>query len=398
MERFGRESLCHRVNRRAEENIKKVFIPDERLRERGLDEETFMIHERMSSFMFDIEKKYQDKSIIIISHQGPLKALSDKLLNTAEVVEFNFVPYPHNDKFELDLHRPYIDEIELVSEEGSPLTRIPEVIDGWVESASMPFAEHHYPFENKKAFESRFPGDFVAEYIAQTRTWFYYMHSIAVILFDSVSFKNVISTGNVQAQDGSKMSKSQGNYTDPLILIDRVGADAFRYYMMSGVVMQAEDMLFKDEEVKEVHNRLINILANTFNFYELYADGTLADNALKSKHVLDQWIVSRLHNLIIEVTAAMEAYDMVRATRPVRDFVSDLSTWYIRRSRERFKGSDTQDKEYALATTRYVFKELSKLVAPVMPFIAEDIYQQVRDSKDPMSVHLALWPDGGVVD
>lgn len=366
------------------------------------------VKRRVGEFLYEIEKKYSDKNILIVSHGDPLwmamgvsegddvpkmlKTLTQNYPKYAEITELNFVPLPHNDNFELDLHRPYIDEVELVSEEGKPLKRIPEVIDGWVESASMPFAEYHYPFENKKAFESHFPGDFVAEYIAQTRTWFYYMHTIAVALFDNISFRNVISTGNIQAKDGSKMSKSKGNYTDPLVLIDSVGADAFRYYMMSSVVMQSEDLLFKDEEVKDVHNRLVNILANSLTFYELYADGTSATEGLKSTHALDKWILARLNGVIKEVTEAMEAYDMVRASRPLKDFVSDLSTWYIRRSRDRFKGEDIEDKKFALGMTRHVFKEFAKLIAPVMPFIAEEIYGKVKEEGDPMSVHLAEWP------
>lgn len=366
------------------------------------------VRQRIGAFLYEIENKYSGKSILIISHGDPIwmaKAVAEGA-NTpnmiwiaeehypkyAEISRLDFAPLPHNDNFELDLHRPYIDEIELVSEEGKPLKRIPEVIDGWVESASMPFAEYHYPFENKEAFELRFPGDFVAEYIAQTRTWFYYMHAIAVALFDNISFRNVISTGNIQAKDGSKMSKSKGNYTDPLVLIDSVGADAFRYYMMSSVVMQSEDLLFKDEEVKDVHNRLVNILANSLTFYELYADGTTTLDGLKSTHALDKWILARLNGVIKEVTEAMEAYDMVRASRPLKDFVSDLSTWYIRRSRDRFKGADVEDKKFALGMTRHVFKEFSKLIAPVMPFIAEEIYGKVREEGDPLSVHLAEWP------
>ncbi|MDO8565464.1 MAG: class I tRNA ligase family protein [bacterium] len=388
---------------------KEDLIIDERLHETGPDEDGIQMRKRMGEFIFDIEKKYQNKNILIVSHGMPLWVLKRVVVgersddfaennqpHTAEVAEILFSPFPHNDNFELDLHRPYIDEIEL-EKDGKPLKRIPEVIDGWVESASMPFAEYHYPFENKKEFESRFPGDFVAEYIAQTRTWFYYMHAIAVTLFGDVAFKNVVSTGNVQAKDGSKMSKSKGNYTDPLILLDSIGADAFRYYLMSSVVMQAEDMLFKDEEVKEVHNRLINILWNAFGFYELYADDATATST-NSKHILDRWIISRLYQLIKEVTTAMEEYNLVQASRPIRDFVTDLSTWYIRRSRDRFKGSDADDKQNALATTRYVFKEFSKLIAPIMPFISEDVYQKVKETNDPSSVHLTEWPEGGGVD
>jgi isoleucyl-tRNA synthetase len=388
--------------RETAEIVKKDFNVDERLREIGPNEDSLEVKRRMGEFLFELERKYQGKNILIISHGEPLWMLEkaakgeggdfeeSTMIHTGEIKELGFVPYPHNDNYELDFHRPYIDEVELVSEDGKILKRIPEVIDGWVESASMPFAEYHYPFEHKEDFEKRFPGDFIAEYIAQTRTWFYYMHSMAVLLFDNIAFKNVVTTGNVLAQDGSKMSKSKGNYTDPLTLIDRIGADAFRYYLMSSVVMQAEDMLFKDDEVKEVNNRLINILANSFTFYELYADGTPA--SAKSENVLDKWILARLNETVQEVTEALEAYDMVRASRPLKDFVTDLSTWYIRRSRDRFKGDDAKDKAQALGTSRHVFKEFSKLIAPVMPFIAEEIYLKIKEEGEPESVHLAEWP------
>lgn len=376
---------------------------DERLHEYN-EGSIELVSRRVGEFIYEIDKKHKGKNILIISHGNPLWVLeritsgndlkdfaSKKMLPTGGVEEIDFVPLSHNDNFELDLHRPYIDEVVL-EKDGKSLKRIPEVIDGWVESASMPFAEYHYPFENKEAFEAHFPGDFVAEYIAQTRTWFYYMHTMAVALFNNVSFRNVVSTGNILAQDGSKMSKSKGNYTDPLVLIDRVGADAFRYYLTSSVVMQSEDLSFKDEEVKDVHNRVINILANSLTFYELYADNTPSVEGLKSKNVLDKWILSRLNQVVNEVTEAMEAYDLVKASRPLKDFVSDLSTWYIRRSRDRFKGDDKEDKKFALGTTRHVFKEFSKLVAPIMPFLAEEVYSKVKELEDPESVHLAQWP------
>ncbi len=376
-----------------------ALVLDERLHEYN-ESSIQEVGKRMGGFIYELEKVHKNKNILIVSHGNPLwvlerlvngKSISDfkakNMLLTAESEELAFVPLPHNDNFELDLHRPYIDEVELVSEDGKPLKRIPEVLDGWVESASMPFAEYHYPFENKQVFEKNFPGDFIAEYIGQTRTWFYYMHAMAVLMFDNLAFKNVVTTGNILAADGSKMSKSKGNYTDPLILIDRIGADAVRYYMMSSVVMQAEDTLFKDEEIKEVQNRLINILANSFVFYELYADGT--PTSANSKNVLDRWILARFDDLLREVTKAMDAYDTIRATRPIKDFVTDLSTWYVRRSRDRFKNGDKE----ALATARYIFIEFSKVIAPVMPFIADEIYQKVRTEGEPLSVHLASWSE-----
>ena len=374
------------------------------------------VKQRASELLYELETKHSGKRILLISHNGPLQMLyagahgfdekqsaqsitnSSFNFKTGEWKELPFTPLPHNANYELDLHRPYIDDITLVSDDGEELQRVPEVIDGWVESGSMPFAEYHYPFENKKEFESRFPGDFIAEYIAQTRTWFYYMHAVGVLQFGETSFKNVVTTGNIIAEDGTKMSKSKGNYTDPLINLDKYGADALRYYLMSSVVMQAEDTRFVDEEVREVHNRVVNILRNTNAFYSLYAHDAQNPHS-ESQHVLDRWILARLNELVLTVTDALERYDVVRATRPVRDFVEDFSTWYVRRSRERVKGEDVDDKRRALATMRYVLRELSKVIAPVMPFVADEIYRGVKTAEDPESVHLCGWPESesGVV-
>lgn len=390
--------------RETAEMIAKDFIQDDRLRETGPDEDGMQIQRRVGEFLFEIESKYRNKNILVISHGEPLwwleKVASGKqsdfkgeeMLGTGEMQELDFVPLPHNEDFELDLHRPYIDEIELISEDGKPLKRIPEVIDGWVESGSMPFAEYHYPIENEGEFRKRFPGDFIAEYIGQTRTWFYYMHVMAVLLFNNISFRNVITTGNILAEDGSKMSKSKGNYTDPMVNLDLFGADALRYYLMSSVVMQAEDVRFVDDEVRQVHNQILNILWNSFKFYEMYADNEYPNSPYSSKHVLDKWILIRLNELNKNITEGMDAYDTVQATRPIRDFVSDFSTWYIRRSRDRFKGDNKDDKAFAITITRHVLLEFSKLIAPIMPFVAEDVYQKIRKPDDPDSVHLENWP------
>ena len=361
---------------------------------------------RLGEALEDLEKKYQDKNILIITHKvcaWLLSAVAKRLdsreaeelsvyLKNGEVVDIDTPVLPHNEDFELDLHRPYIDEVELISEDGKPLKRINEVIDGWVESGSMPFAEYHYPMENKDEFEKHFPGDFIAEYIGQTRTWFYYMHTMAVLLFDNISFHNVVTTGNLLSEDGSKMSKSKGNYTDPMVNLDLFGADALRYYLVSGVIMRAEDVRFVDDEVRQVHNQVLNILWNSFKFYEMYSDGEYSNNPYSSENVLDKWILVRLDELNRSIIECMDAYDTVRATRAIRDFISDLSTWYIRRSRDRFKSDDLDDKAFTISTTRHVLKELSKLIAPIMPFIAEDIYKQVRRTNDPESVHLENWP------
>ncbi len=415
----------------------KIVI-DERLREMEVDESKFdnwsQIHEalgqrrygtalgagetvddvrkRAFAVMFDLEEKYKGKNILIVTHGIVPVSLFSGLARgswtemnkawatsfdpkTAEWAEFPFWPFPHKADFMLDLHRPYIDAVKLICDCGKEMQRISEVIDCWAEAGSMPFAEYHYPFEAKEEFESRQPGDYVSEYIAQTRTWFYYMHVMSVALFGKEPFKNVLTTGNILAADGSKMSKSKKNYSDPLIIMDRFGADAYRFALMSSVVMQAEDVSFRDEDVKEVQQRIVNILWNVVLFYQMYStSGSTAGNMAdvgQSKNVLDKWILARLGELHSEVTTELDKYNTVRATRPFREFVDDFSTWYLRRSRDRFKGDDEADKQAAMATTRHVLLEVSKLLAPFMPYLAEQIYQALGGPLE--SVHLENWSE-----
>ena len=368
------------------------------------------VKRRFGEFLYEIERTHTDECVLIVTHGCGLETLTAVAggLNKEEsknrvpsvasklgvAVELPFVPLPHNKDYELDLHLPYIDRVELVGEKGEVLTRIPEVVDCWVESGSMPFAEYHYPFENREAFEKRAPGDFVSEYIGQTRAWFYYMHAISVSIFDRASFKNVLTTGTILASDGAKFSKSKKNYTDPYQLFDQYGADAFRYYLMGSVVMQAEDLIFRDEDVKEAQNRVVNMLRNIYAFHALYKDDL--DESLRGKesaHVLDRWILLRLAEVTTSTTDAFERYDMARAVRPLREFIDDLSTWYVRRSRDRIKQTDESDKQAALRTLEHVLKEFSKLIAPVMPFVADEIYRAVRLEGEAESVHLAAWPE-----
>lgn len=363
---------------------------------------------RFGSFIYDIENALENKRVLIVTHGVGLKSLAAicqgadlkmftdivcaDAFKTGEIQKIDFVPLPHNREYELDYHLPYIDRTQLIDENGEALVRIPEVVDCWVESGSMPFAEYHYPFEHREEFEKRSPGDFVSEYIGQTRAWFYYLHAIGIEIFGRLAFRHVITTGNVLAADGAKLSKSKGNYTDPYELFNRYGADAFRYYLMSSVVMQAEDLTFRDEEIQEVHARVVNMLRNILAFYSLYKDEAgPADST--SNTVLDRWILARLDRVILTATEAFDRYDIPHATRPMREFVDDFSTWYVRRSRERMRGSNAEDKKAALATLRYVLKEFSKVIAPVMPFIADEIFEAVRDTKDPISVHLAEWSE-----
>ncbi|MFA6969647.1 MAG: class I tRNA ligase family protein, partial [Candidatus Paceibacterota bacterium] len=351
---------------------------------------------RFGSVLYELEQKQSGANILIVTHgigletaqaiaQGASAEESLQIAlsrpHTAEVREIPFIPLPHNRDYELDFHLPYIDRVSLENEKGEPLTRIPEVVDCWVESGSMPFAEYHYPFEHQKEFEKRSPGDFVSEYIGQTRAWFYYLHAVGVEVFGRLAFRNVITTGNVLAADGAKFSKSKGNYTDPYRLFDQYGADAFRYYLMSSVVMQAEDMTFRDEEVKDAHARVVNMLRNILAFYEIYKDEAGPANDT-STAILDCWILARLGGVILTATEAFDRYDVPHATRPMREFIDDFSTWYIRRSRDRMKGGNAGDKKAALMTLRYVLKEFSKVIAPVMPFIAEEVFRSVREESD----------------
>ncbi|MFZ2886293.1 MAG: class I tRNA ligase family protein [Minisyncoccia bacterium] len=364
------------------------------------------VRQRMGKFLLDLETKYAEKRILIVSHGTPLLLLigvvngfsKEKIVavhdemypETGSITELPVAPLPWNADFELDLHRPYTDSLVLIGDDGEEYTRIPEVVDCWVESGSMPFAEHHYPFANKAEFEKSAPGDFIAEYIAQTRTWFYYLHAMGVALFDRLAFKNVVSTGNLLAADGQKISKSKGNYTDPLELIDVYGSDAYRMYLMNSPVMQAEDVRFRDEDVRDTHNRIIGILWNTFKFFDLYQkeyDGTTKPRT--SEHVLDRWILARLDETTAEATAALDAYDTPRTCRAIKSFVDDYSTWYVRRSRERVK-SEWHDKHHSLATQKEVLLTLAKVIAPIMPFIADSIYRGIEGGG---SVHLEAWPE-----
>ena len=375
------------------------------------------VKRRVFEALCALEEKYQNKNILIVSHGLPIEfahmvsvgASTEQMIEaradrrhmhkTAEWRELPFKPLPHNSRYDLDLHKPYVDKVRISCPCGGEMTRIPEVVDCWVESGSMPFAEHHYPFENKELFESHFPGDFISEYVGQTRTWFYYMLVVSGILFDEASFKNVVVTGNVQADDGQKMSKSLGNYTDPLLNIDRFGADALRYYLMANPIMVGEDVAFRDDELKEIYQRLLNILSNVNRFYTTFSDEAKDGyQALSSENVLDRWILARLSQIITEVTKELDAYNTAKAGRPIRDFVTDLSTWFVRRSRDRFKSDDEEDKQYALATLRYVLLELSKVMAPYTPFISEEVYQSVKEDSDKLSVHLDDWPKAPEVD
>ncbi len=307
-----------------------------------------------------------------------------------------------------DLHKHIIDGIELPCDKcGAQMKRIPEVLDCWFESGSMPYGQMHYPFENKAKFEASFPAEFIAEGQDQTRGWFYTLHVLATALTMGESpsipvqksepgFKNVIVNGIVLAEDGKKMSKRLKNYPEPEIVLEKYGADALRYYLLTSPVMQAESLNFSEVGVREVFNKLINTVYNVLEFYKMFASESsqLEAGGSQPENVLEKWILAKLQILIKDVTTGMETYKLVEASRPIVEFVTELSQWYVRRSRDRFKGDDEQDKQSALATLHEVLLTLSKLMAPFTPFIAEKIYQEVQSMVEGMqgSVHLEEWP------
>ena len=359
---------------------------------------------RVGEFLYDIDSKYENKTILIISHDTPIWLMSavnqgetikqllftddikDDFISNAEMKEINFAKIPHNNFYELDFHKPYIDKINFNCQCGSIMKRVSEVFDTWYDSGSVPFAKNHYPFDKK---EMSYPADFIAEGLDQTRGWFYTLLVLNVALFGKSPYRNVVVNGILLAEDGRKMAKKLKNYPEISYIFDKYGADSLRYFLMSSPAVRAEDVCFSEKEVDEVYKKIILRLYNVVSFYELYKD----DSALtinSSKYILDKWILVRLQQLIYEVTNGIENYQIDKAISPVSLFVDDLSTWYIRRSRDRFKSDDVEDKKCALATTKIVLLELSKIMAPFTPFIAEEIYKKVCGEKE--SVHLEEWP------
>lgn len=288
----------------------------------------------------------------------------------------------------LDLHKPFIDQVKLKCEKcQGVMSRVPEVVDCWVESGSMPFAELHYPIDNQELFKNRFPSDFVVEYIPQTRAWFYVMHVLSTIIFDQAPFRNVMTTGTVLAEDGSKMSKSKSNYPDPQLILDQYGADALRFYLLTSPVITGEDLNFSEKGVAEVNRKLSMILLNVKSFYRMYTSEKAPEQLPDSSHPMDRWILALLSQTHAQVTAHMDKYNTVKAGRAIADFVTELSTWYVRRNRDRIKEA-SESSQQALQVLGFILVETAKLLAPFMPYLAEHIY---RDLTGKESVHLQAW-------
>ena len=306
-----------------------------------------------------------------------------------------------------DYHRPWVDEIEFEID-GEHFKRIDKVLDCWFESGSMPFAQLHYPFENREKFEKNYPADFIVEYVGQVRAWFYYVHVVNTALFSDIAYKNVITTGTLAGNDGRKMSKSLGNYTDPNLLMDQYSADSLRFLMLSSPVLAGEDFSLIDKDVSDVARKL-SMIWNVYDFFTMYAevDGFDSEQAMAvSEFVnpLDIWLVSRIHQVRNQITEGMEAYNIPAALSSVLEFIDDMSNWFVRRSRRRFwKSEDDQDKLEAYSALYYVLIYLAKIMAPFTPFLAEELYQKmtgagVVNSEIPESVHLLNWPEAGVID
>lgn len=300
-----------------------------------------------------------------------------------------------------DYHRPWIDDVTFTID-GVEYKRIEKVLDCWFESGSMPFAQFHYPFENVDYFEQRYPADFIVEYVPQVRAWFYYMHAVNVGLFGSNSFKNVMVHGTVAGNDGRKMSKSFGNYTDPNELMDKYSADALRFLFLSSSLMNGEDFALIDRDVADI-SRKLSMVWNVYDFFTMYAEvdewewnGELEDHSKSCENVLDTWILSKIHTLINDVEKATKTYDLQRASRFILPFIDDLSNWYVRRSRKRFwKSDDDKDKQNAYKTLHYVLVQLAHVLAPFTPFMADELYQKLTGDE---SVHLRRWPQVGHVN
>ncbi len=291
-----------------------------------------------------------------------------------------------------DPHRPFVDEIELKCEKcDGTAKRVPDVCDVWFDSGSMPYAQWHYPFENKELVDSGevFPADYISEAIDQTRGWFYTLHAVGALLGKGMAFKNVICLGHVMDAQGKKMSKSLGNIVEPMEMMQKHGADAVRWYMYT-VNQPGDSKRFDEKALQDMVKKNFNILMNVVSFWEMFGEKNRSHRTYEKMHILDRWILARLHKLTKETTERLEGYIITETVRDLGNFIQDLSTWYVRRSRDRFKGTDEDDKQAAIATLQECLLTLSKLMAPFAPFLSETIYEQVGGEKE--SVHLEDWP------
>ena len=379
--------------------------------------------------LLEIYKEYKGKTIIIVTHQEYI-ARFRHILEGGNLTGYFKKEIPNAGQFNiylfrgklLDLHRPVIDELILKGDKASDLKRVPETLDVWMESASMPYAQMHYPFENKEEFEANFPADYISEYIAQTRAWFYVMHVISTALFNKNSFKNCVTTGVIFGNDGRKMSKSFGNYPDPKGVIENYGGDALRMYLLGLPLLRGENANIDENAIKGQLRDFLLPLWNVYSFLLTYAEinnwtpeEKLVNNIREVKneshkevtwdHIpfsepqngMDIWIIAKLQLLIRNVSLKLEEYDIPGATAELPEFLSQLSKWYVRRSRDRFRKGETD----AMQTLYYVLIEYIKVIAPFTPFVSETMYQNlvknwISFDDQPISVHLCDYPHSDI--
>ena len=372
------------------------------------------VEDRIRKFMEEVIEKYAGKNILIVGHGG-INAMFHRVIKEVSIKDtykYEFfldnakknIFYVDENKKEFNLHKPNIDKVEVKCSKCSGKAKITgDVFDCWFESGSMPYAQWHYPFENKDKFEKGFPAEFIAEGLDQTRGWFYTLIVLSTALFEKPAFQNVIVNGIVMAEDGQKMSKRLKNYPEPGLLVEKYGADALRYYLLTSPVMKAENLRFSERGVDEVLKKFILTLWNVYSFLVMNADLDENKDVLdtrsteltkqtfknKSSNLLDKWILSEFNILVEEVNKQMQDYDLARAARPLSEFVDKLSNWYVRRSRKRFVSENVEDKNFAFQTLYYILTEYTKLLAPFMPFTTEEIYQNLTNKE---SVHLEDFP------
>ncbi len=354
---------------------------------------------RAEKFIKNVVSKYAGKTVLIVGHGCTYGAFS-KVINNCSYEEFfqkENIKFQNVKSFQLDEdgklfdpHKPFIDSYEYGCKCGGRMKRVPDVFDCWFDSGAMPFAQYHYPFENKKLIDAgeQYPAEYISEAIDQTRGWFYTLLAISTLLGKGACYKNVICLGHIRDKEGKKMSKSKGNVIDPMTIIDQYGVDALRMHLYT-INQPGDPKNFDENSVKDVLRKTVMLLGNVVNFYMMYGEGKSPKIKGKSNNVLDVWIGAKLNLLIQDVTKDLEDYHIFEAARNIIEFIDELSTWYVRRSRERFK-AEGEDKENAVATLNLVLGELVKLIAPFMPFAAESFYQKLGNEKE--SVHLEDWP------
>ena len=370
---------------------------------------------RSMKAMMEFEERYSGKTILVITHGGPARMIitSGELLTEEEVVaddradvslylgnaqvrKIDLQIVPRDETGAINLHRPYIDEVVMSDSKGNTMKRIGDVFDCWFESGSMPFASIHYPFENKHLFDKNNPAQFIAEGMDQTRGWFYSLINLGVGLFDKAPYQHVIVSGLVLASSGVKLSKSEKNYTDPMVLVEKYGADAMRYALLSSPVVKGENLQFDDDLIEEIYKKCISRLENVVTLYEMNKPENIVPG-VSSSDVLDVWMIARMHQLVSESTEGYDTYMLDEATRGIGDIIDDISVWYTRRSRDRLKGDKgAASQKEVYETLSYILLTLAKVMAPVMPFIAERVYKAIGGEKE--SVHLDHWPEGGETD